>query len=105
MYSGGHCLFLALVPALGLARGLGSIAVRAIGTLFKVSGINDLWRLYLSTIHDNMEFRYVSIPPDYVATTEQQFNQAEMKNQYAYGEMMALAGIPWQTLPPGYSLQ
>ena len=86
-------------------RGLGSIAVRAIGSLFKVSGINDLYRLYLSTIHDNMEFRYVSIPLDYVATTEQQFNQAEMKNQYAYGEKMALAGIPWQTVPPGYTPQ
>lgn len=84
-------------------RGLPSIAVRAIGSLFKVSGINDLWRLYLSTIHDNIEFRYISIPLDYVGTTEEQFVELEMKRQYEYGHAMALKGIPWQTTPPGYS--
>lgn len=84
-------------------RALGGIAFRAIGTLLKVSGINDLWRLYLSCLHDNVEFRYIAIPIDYKGTTEQQFNEAEMKRQYAYGEQMALTGIPWATIPPGYS--
>lgn len=84
-------------------RGLPNIAVRAIGSMFKVSGINDLWRLYLGTIHDQIEFRYVSIPPEYKGTTEEQFNQAEMINQYNYGEKLGLAGIPWAVTPPGYA--
>jgi hypothetical protein len=86
-------------------RGLPSIAVRAIGSLFKVSGINDLWRLYLSSIHDNIEFHYISIPLDYVGTTEEQFNKVEMIRQYEYGEKMARGGIPWQSTPPGYTLK
>lgn len=84
-------------------RGLSGIAVRAIGSMFKVSGINDLWRLYLSTIHDNIEFRYISIPLDYQGTTEEQFNEVEMINQYNYGEKMAEGGIPWMITPPGYA--
>jgi hypothetical protein len=86
-------------------RGLGSIAVRAIGSLFKVSGINDLWRLYLSSIHDKMEFRYISIPLDYKGLTEEQFNKDEMIRQYDYGWKVGVGGIPWQTTPPGYNPQ
>lgn len=87
-----------------VTRGLGSISARAIGTLLKVSGINDLYRLYLSTRDDNIEFRYVSLPPDYVRTTEKQFNKDEMNRQYELGYRLGVEGIPWQTLPPGYAL-
>lgn len=86
-------------------RGLSSIAERSILSLFKVSGINDLWRLYLSTIHDEVEFRFISIPPDYKGETEEQFNKAEMIRQYDYGEKMALNGIPWLSTPPFYYAQ
>jgi hypothetical protein len=87
-----------------ITRGLGSISARAIGTLLKVSGINDLYRLYLSTRDDDVEFRYVSLPADYVRTTEKQFDEAEMNRQYELGYKLGSEGIPWQTLPPGYAL-
>jgi predicted acylesterase/phospholipase RssA len=87
-----------------IIRGLGSISARAIGTLLKVSGINDLYRLYLSTRDDNVEFHYVSIPPDHVRTTEKQFDEAEMNRQYDLGYKLGLEGIPWQAVPPGYAL-
>lgn len=86
-------------------RALGGIALRAIGTLLKVSGMNDLYRLYLSCLHDNVEFRYIAIPIAYKATTDEQFNEAEMIRQYSFGEQMAKAGIPWLTVPPGYAPQ
>lgn len=84
-------------------RGLSGIAVRAIGSMFKVSGINDLWRLYLTTIHDDIEYRYVSIPLTYKGTTEEQFNEVEMINQYNFGYKLAEKGVPWMTTPPGYA--
>jgi hypothetical protein len=84
-------------------RGLTSITGRAIGSMLKVSGINDLYRLYLSCLHDNVEFRFVAIPRDYKATTAEQFNQAEMIQEYGYGHDLALKGIPWLSLPPGYN--
>jgi len=87
-----------------IKRGLGSISGRAIATLLKMSGINDLYRLYLSSLHDKVEFRYVSLPPDYVRTTDEEFNEAEMNRQYELGYQLAIDGIPWKTLPPGYVL-
>lgn len=84
-------------------RGLTSITIRSIGTMLKVSGINDLYRLYLSTTQSNIEFRYIAIPREYKSGTEEQFNKAEMINQYQFGENLALKGIPWLTAPPGYA--
>ena len=86
-------------------RSLSSIAVRAIGTMFKVSGMNDLYRLYLSSIHDQLDFHYITIPLEFESKTDAQFNEAEMNRQYKFGEEMALKGIPWQTVPPGYQLK
>ena len=71
--------------------------------MFKVSGINDLWRLYLSTRDDNVNFRYIAIPAEYVPQTSQQFDKAEMNREYGYGRKMALEGIPWIPTPPGYA--
>jgi hypothetical protein len=51
-----------------------------------------------------VEFRYVSLPADYVRTTEKQFNKDEMNRQYELGYRLGLDGIPWQSLPPGYVL-
>ena len=87
-----------------ITRGLGSISARAIGTLLKVSGINDLYRLYLSTRDDNAEFRYISLPVEYVRSTDEEFNEAEMNRQYDLGYRLALEGIPWKSTPPGYIL-
>lgn len=85
-------------------RALTSISIRAIQSLLKVSGINDLWRLYLSTKDDDVQFHYVAIPADYVPTTTEQFNQAEMIREFDFGRDMALRGIPWKSSPPGYAV-
>lgn len=84
-------------------RGLSSITVRAVLSMFKVSGINDLWRLYLSARDDDVTFRYIAIPADYVPSTTQQFNKTEMNREFDYGRKMALDGIAWMTSPPGYA--
>jgi hypothetical protein len=86
-----------------VARGLTNIASRAVLSMFKVSGINDLWRLYLSSRDDNITFRYTAIPADYVLSATQQFNKAEMNREYEYGRQIALKGIPWIDSPPGYA--
>jgi len=86
-------------------RNLTNITLRAIGSMLKVSGINDLWRLYLSSIHDKLEFNFIAIPDDYKALTTEQFDKAEMNHEFAYGEQLALKGIPWRNLPPGYVLK
>jgi predicted acylesterase/phospholipase RssA len=88
-----------------IPRGLRSISGRAIATLLKVSGINDLYRLFLSTEHDNVDFYFVSLPVDYVRTTDEEFNEAEMNRQYQLGYELGAGGVPWRRLPPGYVLK
>lgn len=83
-------------------RSLGDISSRSISGLLKVSGINDLYRMYLGVVGKEFEMRYVAIPADYKPTTTEQFDRAEMIRLYGVGEKMGETGIPWRTLPPGY---
>ena len=50
----------------------------------------------------NIEFRYISIPFDYVGKTEEQFVELEMK-RCMNTAMQWPSSIPRQTTPPGYS--
>jgi hypothetical protein len=84
-------------------RNLMSIAQRSIMSMFKVSGINDLWRLYLGAKDDKVAFHYTAIPAEYVPSTPDQFNKEEMNREYEYGRKVALDGIKWLTVPPGYA--
>jgi hypothetical protein len=88
-----------------IPRGVRSISERAIMTLLKVSGINDLYRLFLSTEHDDVDFYFVALPVDYVRSTDEEFNEAEMNRQFALGHQLGVAGVPWRRLPPGYVLK
>jgi hypothetical protein len=63
----------------------------------------DLWRLYIATRGDDVQFHYIAIPADYVPSTIDQFNQVEMNRVFDYGREMAVKGIPWRTAPPGYA--
>jgi hypothetical protein len=74
-------------------------------TLLKVSGINDLYRLFLSTVHDKVDFYFVALPTDYVRSTDEEFNEAEMNRQYELGYQLGARGVPWRRLPPGYVLK
>jgi len=88
-----------------IPRGLRSISGRAVATMLKVSGINDLYRLFLSTEHDGVGFYYVALPADYVRSTDEEFNEAEMNRQYQLGYQLGATGIPWRRSPPGYVLK
>jgi hypothetical protein len=87
-----------------MKRGIGSIAGRSIATLMKVSGVNDLYRLYLGQASGELELRYVSLPIGYQPISTEEFNQAEMLQEYDLGYGLAEKGIDWQRLPPGYRL-
>ena len=83
-------------------RTLASISAYSIDTMLKASGINDLYRLYLGDLAGELELHYIAIPHDYVPTSLEEFNQAEMLKQYALGLNMGEQGIPWRRVPPGF---
>jgi hypothetical protein len=83
-------------------RSLGSITAYSIDSMLKASGINDLYRLYLGDLAGELELHYVAIPHDYAPSSLEEFNQAEMVQQYNLGLSMGEKGIPWQRTPPGW---
>ena len=83
-------------------RSIGSISGKAIASLMKVSGINDLYRLYLGQVTGELELRYIAFPVGYQPLSTEEFNQEEMIQEYNLGYDIAVKGVPWQSLPPGY---
>jgi predicted patatin/cPLA2 family phospholipase len=83
-------------------RSLGSISANSISSMLKVSGINDLYRLYVGQLTGELEFYYVAFPRGYVPVSTEEFNKDEMNKEYDLGYQMATDGIPWERLPPGY---
>jgi len=83
-------------------RSLGSISGNSISTMLKMSGINDLYRLYVGQLTGELEFYYVAFPLGYVPASVEEFNKEEMNQEYNLGYKLGSEGVPWQRLPPGY---
>ena len=65
--------------------------------MMKVSGINDLYRMYIGDLKGNYDLNYISIPGDYEPITERPFDREEMNQLYRLGYEMALKGVKWQS--------
>ena len=78
------------------------IAGRAIDSLIYTQGFGDLFRIYLTTQRDGLDFNLAYIGPEFVyKDKKQQFETAYMKALYEYGYAQGRAGYSWRKLPPG----
>jgi hypothetical protein len=80
-----------------------SIANRAIASLIQTQGIGDLYRIYLTTQQDGVDFNLAFIGPDFDVKYTEQFDPTYMGSLFDYGERLAKTGYPWRKLPPGIS--
>lgn len=86
-------------------RGLFSIASRSLSTLLHFSGLNDIGRIYLTSVRDGVEFRLASIGPDFVDARSGPFDRAFMQALFAYGERRGAAGeAGWADAPPAVTI-
>jgi hypothetical protein len=88
------------VESASTSRGLFSIASRSIATLVHFSGVNDVSRIYLTTLRDGVGFRLAFIGADFVADRPEPFDPAFMRALFEYGYELARNGYPWRTAPP-----
>jgi hypothetical protein len=70
--------------------------------MLKISGINDLYRLYVGELTGELEFYCVAFPVGYAPVSVEEFNKEEMNQEYALGYKLGSEGVPWQRLPRGY---
>ena len=80
-----------------------TIAGRAISSLIHTQGIGDLYRIYLTTQRDGVDFNLAYIPASFNAPHKEEFDTEFMRQLYAVGYDMAAKGYPWQKTPPGFA--
>jgi hypothetical protein len=79
-----------------------SIAGRAITSLIHTQGIGDLYRIYLTTQRDGVDFNLAFIPPSFSAPHREEFDTVFMRALFETGYQMAAEGYPWAKVPPGF---
>lgn len=78
------------------------IAQQAISTMTASSGVNDLYRMYLTTKRDGVQFNLAYIEDDFHLAYKGPFDKAYMNALYEHGYQTGIAGYKWHKTPPGY---
>ena len=76
------------------------IASRAISTMIAASGINDVVRIYNTTLRDGVDYNLAYIGRDFNQKLPAPFDQPYMRALYDYGYQRARHGYPWAKQPP-----
>ena len=80
-------------------RKLTPIISQTISSLIRTQGIGDLFRLYLGSLRDGLQFHLAAIPEDFENTSEEPFDREFMNALYERARSMAAEGYPWVTNP------
>jgi predicted acylesterase/phospholipase RssA len=78
-----------------------SISGRAISSLIHSQGIGDLYRIYVTTQRDRVDFNLAYIPKEFEAPHPEEFDTEYMRQLFAFAYDRAARGYPWAKLPPG----
>jgi len=82
-----------------------SIAGRAVGSLIHTQGIGDLYRIYLQTQRDGLDFNLAYIDADFQHEHKEQFETKFMQALFDYGYRLGRAGYKWHKMPPSLEEQ
>ena len=80
------------------------IVDRAVSSLITSQGVGDLYRIYLTTQRDGIDYNLAYIGLEFDAPHKEDFDTAYMQQLFDYGYKLAQGGYPWQKYPPGYTL-
>lgn len=79
-----------------------AIAGQAIQTMTASSGVNDTYRIYLTTKRDNVAFNLAYIGDDFTLPYKGPFDKTYMQTLFNYGYRKGVDGYVWSTKPPNY---
>jgi hypothetical protein len=80
-----------------------SIAMQAISTMTASSGLNDTYRIYLTTKRDGIDYNLAFIDDGFTVPYKDPFDQGYMQALFEYGYQKGIAGYPWRKTPFGYT--
>lgn len=79
-----------------------SIAMRAVDSLIQTQGIGDLYRMYLTSQRDNVDFNLAFIPEEFSQKPKEGFDPVYMGQLFDLAYKAARDGYSWSKTPPGY---
>jgi predicted acylesterase/phospholipase RssA len=79
-----------------------NIAGQSIATMTAASGLNDTFRIFLTTNRDGVSFNLAYIDDDFRIPYRGPFDKGYMRQLYAHGYRLGRAGYNWHKTPPGY---
>jgi predicted acylesterase/phospholipase RssA len=78
------------------------IAGRSISSLIRTQGIGDMYRIYLTTKRDGLDYHLTYIPPDFKVKSKEPFDLNYMRQLYDVGYEQGRSGKAWRKSPPGF---
>ena len=80
-----------------------SIAEHAVSTLIQMQGVGDLYRIYLTSQRDGVDFNLAFIPRTFNVPLLEPFDTRYMAELFKVGYVLGSAGYAWSKVPPGYN--
>lgn len=80
-----------------------SVATQATATMIASSGVNDAYRIYLTTKRDGVDFNLAYIDDAFADPYVGPFDRSYMTKLFQYGYQKGKEGYHWHKVPPGYS--
>jgi predicted acylesterase/phospholipase RssA len=80
-----------------------SIAGRAIASLIHTQGLGDLYRIFVTTQRDQIDYNLAYIPSSFTTPRTKQFDTNYMRALYQTGYDLGAKGYSWAKTPPGYA--
>lgn len=84
-----------------LDPGIFSLTRRSVETLIKYHGLGDLFRLYVGSQRDGIDYNLINVPEDFTVPSKEVFDPVYMSALFDRGYAIAIHGIAWDKTPPG----
>lgn len=89
-------------PESSVERQTLAIAGQAISTMTAANGVNDLYRIYLTTQRDGVAYNLAYLEDEFDTPYTGPFDKTYMNTLFEFGYRKGSAGYKWHKLPPGY---
>jgi hypothetical protein len=76
------------------------IAGRSLESLVRTQGIGDLFRIYLETCRDGLDYHLAFIPSEFTKEADEGFDTEYMQDLFDLAFKRAKAGYDWEKMPP-----
>jgi predicted acylesterase/phospholipase RssA len=80
-----------------------SILERAVNSLIQTQGVGDLYRIYVATQRDRIDFNLAYIPETFKTPLTEPFETSYMSELFALGYERDAKGYQWAKVPPGFT--